>query len=270
MNNIWEILGIAPTDSKKEIRKAYAAKSREIHPEEKPEEFQQLKDAYEKALKWIAQETANQNQEVFFQESSDREDFMAEDATKTDSNKEDAAAGELQESLLEKLDELEECREEREVHDLKAYSIFEQIENLFLDGKKRGNKMEWRQFFLTEEFLDVQYDSGFTSCFKQYLMEQKYADYQELPQLFLIELMNAYGLSTGLLTEYERVSGEVAAAMFDDAQRNIAKIWSAQKLEWKEQRGYRILDKKENIVRNKAFADYGKLLKYDKDRKSVV
>ena len=162
MNNIWEILGIAPTDSKKEIRKAYAAKSREIHPEEKPEEFQQLKDAYEKALKWIAQETANQNQEVFFQESSDREDFMAEDATKTDSNKEDAAAGELQESLLEKLDELEECREEREVHDLKAYSIFEQIENLFLDGKKRGNKMEWRQFFLTEEFLDVQYDSGFT------------------------------------------------------------------------------------------------------------
>ena len=37
--NIWKILGIEPTTDKKAIRKAYAAKTKVIHPEDAPEEF---------------------------------------------------------------------------------------------------------------------------------------------------------------------------------------------------------------------------------------
>lgn len=48
--NIWKILGIEPTTDKKAIRKAYAAKTKVIHPEEKPEEFRQLHEAYQAAL----------------------------------------------------------------------------------------------------------------------------------------------------------------------------------------------------------------------------
>lgn len=48
--DIWKILGIDPTTDKKTIRRAYAAKTREIHPEEKPEEFRQLHEAYQAAL----------------------------------------------------------------------------------------------------------------------------------------------------------------------------------------------------------------------------
>lgn len=48
--NIWKKLGIEPTTDKKAIRKAYAAKTKEIHPEEKPEEFKQLHEAYQAAL----------------------------------------------------------------------------------------------------------------------------------------------------------------------------------------------------------------------------
>ncbi len=47
--NCWDILGIKPTDNLKEIKRAYAAKSREVHPEEHPEEFKQLHEAYEQA-----------------------------------------------------------------------------------------------------------------------------------------------------------------------------------------------------------------------------
>lgn len=50
--NIWKILGIAPTVDKKAIKKAYAAQSRECHPEEKPEEFRQLYEAYQAALEY--------------------------------------------------------------------------------------------------------------------------------------------------------------------------------------------------------------------------
>lgn len=51
--DIWKILGTEPTIDKKIIRKAYAAKTREIHPEEKPDEFQQLHEAYQAALAYV-------------------------------------------------------------------------------------------------------------------------------------------------------------------------------------------------------------------------
>ena len=46
----WKILGIEATDHIKEIKRAYAKRSKEIHPEDHPEEFMQLHDAYEQAM----------------------------------------------------------------------------------------------------------------------------------------------------------------------------------------------------------------------------
>ncbi len=50
LKTCWEELGISPTTDKKIIRQAYARKSSECHPEEHPEEFRRLHDAYEAAL----------------------------------------------------------------------------------------------------------------------------------------------------------------------------------------------------------------------------
>ena len=50
--NIWKILEIEPTTDRKAIRRAYAARSKETHPEEKPEEFRMLYEAYQKALEY--------------------------------------------------------------------------------------------------------------------------------------------------------------------------------------------------------------------------
>lgn len=51
--NIWKILGIEPTTDKKAIRKAYAAKTKVIHPEDAPEEFKRLHEAYQAALGYV-------------------------------------------------------------------------------------------------------------------------------------------------------------------------------------------------------------------------
>lgn len=48
--NIWEILGIAATSDRSQIRKAYAAKAKAVHPEEHPEAFMKLQNAYQQAL----------------------------------------------------------------------------------------------------------------------------------------------------------------------------------------------------------------------------
>lgn len=52
--NVFHILEIEPTNDKKEIRKAYARLVKRYHPEEYPEEWKRIHDAYETALK-IAQ-----------------------------------------------------------------------------------------------------------------------------------------------------------------------------------------------------------------------
>ena len=50
--NYWRILGIEETDDIRAIKKAYAKRAREVHPEEHPEEFRKLHDAYEYALQY--------------------------------------------------------------------------------------------------------------------------------------------------------------------------------------------------------------------------
>lgn len=49
-NSFWHELEIEPTSDVKAIKKAYAKKSRTVHPEEHPEEFEKLKHAYEAAI----------------------------------------------------------------------------------------------------------------------------------------------------------------------------------------------------------------------------
>lgn len=48
--DVWKILGTEPTTDKRAIKRAYAAKTKVIHPEENPEAFRQLYEAYQAAL----------------------------------------------------------------------------------------------------------------------------------------------------------------------------------------------------------------------------
>ncbi|WP_172197418.1 J domain-containing protein [Saccharibacillus qingshengii] len=48
--NIWSMLGIEPTSEIKAIKRAYARRLKECHPEENPEGFQRIRQSYEMAL----------------------------------------------------------------------------------------------------------------------------------------------------------------------------------------------------------------------------
>lgn len=50
MSDIWAVLGIEPTTDKRKIKKAYAEAVKTCHPEEHPEAFKQLYEAYQAAL----------------------------------------------------------------------------------------------------------------------------------------------------------------------------------------------------------------------------
>lgn len=52
MMDIWEILGIDKTTDEREIKRAYAKMLAKHHPEDEPEKFQEIKEAYEMALQY--------------------------------------------------------------------------------------------------------------------------------------------------------------------------------------------------------------------------
>jgi len=49
---VWEELGIAPTSDARAIRRAYAQRLREAHPDRDPQAFQRLRGAFERAIAW--------------------------------------------------------------------------------------------------------------------------------------------------------------------------------------------------------------------------
>ncbi|OWA37229.1 hypothetical protein B9G55_03935 [Saccharibacillus sp. O16] len=48
--SVWEILGLAPTADARAIKRAYAGLLKKVHPEDDPEGFQRLREAYGEAL----------------------------------------------------------------------------------------------------------------------------------------------------------------------------------------------------------------------------
>lgn len=60
----WKVLGIEATDQIKDIKRAYAKRSKEIHPEDHPEEFIQLHDAYEQAIAFAKHQNTSTSHQI--------------------------------------------------------------------------------------------------------------------------------------------------------------------------------------------------------------
>lgn len=56
--NPWQVLGLSPTGDLDAVKQAYAEKVKLFHPEEHPEEFQTLHEAYRKASRYARQHAA--------------------------------------------------------------------------------------------------------------------------------------------------------------------------------------------------------------------
>ena len=59
IESIWDILGIEPTSDRKKIKKAYAEKIKIYHPEDYPEEFKIVQEAYQWAMKYASKSVVN-------------------------------------------------------------------------------------------------------------------------------------------------------------------------------------------------------------------
>lgn len=133
--NIWNILGIEPTTDKKAIRKAYAAKTREIHPEDAPEEFKRLHEAYQAALGY-----------------ADYVRQVSRSVLKTEEESTpDEGAGQ---------ENLRAYFEERQEKVRRQVDVFLKHWNAFRSPYHNQESMDWwKNYLASEEFQDIRFQS---------------------------------------------------------------------------------------------------------------
>ena len=226
--SIWELLEIEPTNDKQKIRKAYAQQTKSHHLEEDPQAFGELNRAYQQALQYAKavegkadegsgegrgtaesrtdlngekcgadQEVAESRTDLNGEESdADREveGSCADLAEKSGVQDREKGIEKTEKSLLEKLAQaeqkaIEQSREKGALGRLIA----------LLEDEKNAKKAEvFRNYFLSEDFLNEQFDDKFGKGLMQFV-EEKYfnaqgIEWQSLPRPLIIELAIAYGL----------------------------------------------------------------------------
>lgn len=250
MNDIWSLLGIEPTDDKKAIRKAFAAQSKLHHPEEEPEYFAALNQAYKEALN----NGAKAGKSAF--PVSPAPDERAE--KETDSKEPLLEVG--QSSLLQLLDEASEqtikaSMETGALHDFKL---------LFENPKQSKQADTWKRFFLSESFLEEQYSEQFGKGLLAYLSGQAVCPGDCLPMAFLQELAIAYAFIPHFAEEeyfdglkYPKEWYKVSVENTFPARKYAAEIFNMQGRECDlKSMTNRILRQPANKVRHNAFSDY--------------
>ena len=159
MNDIWSLLGIDPTDDKKAIRKAFAAQSRLHHPEEEPEYFAALNQAYKTALDYGMRTEQETKYETVFPENAIKEFKDSDDISRKIQR---------ETSLLKLLDQaaeqaIKKSMEAGALHDFIA---------LFENPKQAKQADTWKRFFLSDVFLKEQFSEEYGKGLFTYLSKQ--------------------------------------------------------------------------------------------------
>lgn len=233
--DIWSILQIAPTDSKREIRRAYAAQAQKCHPEEQPEEFAKLQEAYQRALRYSERSDFDSWEEQVSSNLEESENYQEEDVFE-----EDASNGLL--AALESGYETEQKRRQSE-------GALKALITLFEEPKAAKSNKAWADFFLSDSFLQEYFEEGFAEALDFYLEHQTTYAREELPQGFLIE----WAISYAMITEMD---GCMYQAGDIPMRKVVAKYWNQQTEMWRLQRGARMLVRVEVKAKIQAFSDY--------------
>ena len=153
VKNIWEILGIEPTKDIALIKRAFSERSKEVHPEEHPEEFMELRRAYRAACDYAVTE---------------KEEFFIS-AKEIELSKKPIIEEEERANIFATLKLM--SQEESFLAENREDSIFTEIEKLLEEMQKDIE-------FLIIEFKRIMIDSPSSNkIFKEYFNSEKYIRY---------------------------------------------------------------------------------------------
>lgn len=169
--NIWKLLQIEPTGDQSEIKKAYAAQSRICHPEENPQEFMRLREAYQLAMEWAEQAEDNifpEEEQSSSQAGAEKRRFREDEGTE-----QDGIFPEGQEE--EELPLIPHFVFQKDAGGPNPYRESEAYHN-FLKIYKKENQKNWKlwtEYITSPEFLSVSLEEEFCALLEETVREKE-------------------------------------------------------------------------------------------------
>lgn len=184
----WNILGIDPTDNIKEIKKAYASKAKEYHPEECPEEFERLHSSYKEALAFAkaARKSSAPGMNIppvspFAEERKETESEKGFDFSKIETTPQQSfdysQPVEDNEVSFDFNDEMDNYHREHDGAVIeKTQKIIESADKIICDNSGVDKYDLWKSLFDTEDFKSVKNEKIFVDIFSQSLINRRLGD----------------------------------------------------------------------------------------------
>ena len=218
--DIWEILQLGETCDRNAIRRAYAERAREFNPEEHPEEFLRIREAYERALAYAreagaAAQSAEAMEKVETQNSTVGEGDMEMKEVFTEKGEGKELPFQAQHSQSQQIDQSQSDKSQDIPKGENASQEFKSLtsgfrwdfteENPFRNGegirrfrelytgKRKKDRTVWADYFMSDAFLEGYREKDFAELMLEVVREHA-AQYPPNKE-FLTELYNAYGLS---------------------------------------------------------------------------
>lgn len=164
--NIWEILKIPETKDKNAIRKAYAKQAECFHPEEHPEEFLLIRDAYKQALAFAGKQS---EADIKVPEAGETKTGLADSIESFDTNISQTAEKPRERFQFED-DNSDSLQEKYLMH-----PGIESFKRLYL-SKHRRDRKQWESYFMSAGFLSDVREEGFTGAMSR-IVEEHLEDY---------------------------------------------------------------------------------------------
>ncbi|QAA33420.1 J domain-containing protein [Clostridium manihotivorum] len=171
--NSWEILEIEPTEELSVIKKAYAKKLKVYHPEDDPEGFQKLREAYDNALKYAkkSKSSISESTKVLSEESisSQQKVFNQPDIKEADHYKEEVYNYNIPHTRIVD-DYVEEQIDYYELID----EFFESAESLYNDFYKRIDTKNWQELLNHDIMWQLNYKEQLSRNMIEFLFNHRY------------------------------------------------------------------------------------------------
>lgn len=169
MSDFWEILGIEPTTDKSVIKRAYASVAKKYHPEQYPEEFLNLRNAYESAMDYASGGSGG------FIVRSEPQNAISIPQKTEKTNAEEICQAEQAEEINEKEQEISESgywdlSKLGEQSEVDCTEAFAQFLDLYKSGKRNDAK-QWYIYFTSPSFLEVWREESFTTMMWNAVLE---------------------------------------------------------------------------------------------------
>ena len=260
--NAWRVLGLEPTRDVAAIRRAYAVAARRYHPEEQPEEFQRVHDAYQQALAYARtaprQSTISAGGGATPPPAKKYNALGNKAVPKKGVATGGSFAGPVQrpvsggsrrprtEARVSPIQRpgagpepawLREATAEGQTELFRQAPVMAAFREVWQDDKKRSDKKLWREYFSSPVFLSAQREDGFPAALLDFV-EKEVKNGAQLSQRFLRELAIVYGIRSQS-KDYQYLSGAAFPGIdsireilrlgqpLDRLNHELDKIWAA-------------------------------------------